>query len=109
MCLVWPAGAAVSLFGLVSIGWSATFPPIGLAKVGAGFVLHVQLTNAGDGTGSIFLLEQTVRIRLMSNGLPVAAPFLDLSGEVSCCGEQGLLSAVFPPGFAQKKYFYASY
>jgi len=37
------------------------------------------------------------------------SPFLDISAKLVCCGEQGLLSVVFPPGFASKGYFYVNY
>jgi len=31
-------------------------------------------------------------------------PFLDISAKLVCCGEQGLLSMAFPPGFASKTF-----
>ncbi len=86
-------------------GW----PPIALSAVAGGFALPVHVAHAGDGTGRIFVVEQGGRIRVLDNGATLPDPFLDISGKVACCGEQGLLSAAFPPGFASKGYFYVNY
>ena len=69
--------------------------------------MHV--TNAGDGSGRIFVVEQGGRIRIIRNGVLEATPFLDIAGRVSCCGERGLLSVAFPPGYAAKGHFYVNY
>ena len=39
----------------------------------------------------------------------LAAPFLDISEQVACCHEQGLLSVAFPPDYSDKQYFYVNY
>jgi glucose/arabinose dehydrogenase len=57
----------------------------------------------------LFVVEQTGRIQVIVDGRPVAKPFLDLSGEVSCCGEQGLLSVAFAPDYATSGRFYVDY
>jgi glucose/arabinose dehydrogenase len=36
-------------------------------------------------------------------------PFLDIASRLACCGEQGLLSVAFPPGYAAKGHFYVNY
>ena len=69
----------------------------------------VQITNAGDGSGRLFVVEQKGRIRIISDGGLLATPFLDISEHVSCCYEQGLLSVAFPPDYAKKQYFYINY
>ena len=69
--------------------------------------MHV--TNAGDGSGRIFVVEQGGRIRIIRNGVLEATPFLDITGRVGCCGERGLLSVAFPPGYAAKGHFYVNY
>jgi glucose/arabinose dehydrogenase len=73
----------------------------------------VHLTHAGDGSGRVFIVEQAGRIRIVRDGTLKPTPFLDLSSagtdRVLCCGEQGLLSVAFPPGFASKGYFYVNY
>jgi len=77
--------------------------------VAGGFNLPVHVTHAGDGSGRLFVVEQEGRIRILDNGVALPTPFLDVSSRVLCCGEQGLLSVAFPPGFAAKGHFYVDY
>jgi glucose/arabinose dehydrogenase len=67
------------------------------------------VTHAGDGSGRIFVVEQRGRVRIIMNGVLRAEPFLDISDRVSCCGERGLLSIAFPPGYATSGRFYVNY
>ena len=69
----------------------------------------MQVTNARDGSGNLYVVEQGGRIRLVKKGTLQAASFLDVSGRVLSGGEQGLLGLVFPPGYATKRYFYVNY
>ncbi len=70
----------------------------------------VQVTNAGDGSGRIFVVERRGRIRIVRGDGAIDQPFLDISDRVKCCeGEQGLLGLAFPPDFKRKQYFYVSY
>ena len=69
----------------------------------------VHITNAGDGSGRLFLVEQLGRIRVIRDDTLLPAPFLDISSRVATGGEQGLLSVAFPPGYARKGHFYVSY
>ncbi len=62
----------------------------------------------GDGA-HLFVVEQTGRIRIVRDGAVLRRPFLDLSGRVSCCGEQGLLSMAFAPGYRRSGRFYVDY
>ena len=89
----------------VPAGW----PQISLSRVAGGFIQPVHVAHAGDGSGRIFVVEQAGRIRILDNGVVLPSPFLDISAKLACCGEQGLLSAAFPPGFAAKRYFYVNY
>ena len=86
-------------------GW----PQISLSRVAGGFVQPVHVAHAGDGSRRIFVVEQAGRIRILDNGVVLPSPFLDISSKLVCCGEQGLLSVAFPPGFASKGYFYVNY
>ncbi len=69
----------------------------------------VHITNAGDGSGRLFVVEQPGRIRVIRDDALLAMPFLDISSRVATGGEQGLLSVAFPPGYARKGHFYVSY
>lgn len=78
-------------------------------------IAPVYLTNAGDGSGRLFIVEQDGRVRIFQNGSLQAAPFLDIKSEVLSPadsgggGEQGLLSIAFPPNYTSKGYFYVYY
>ena len=86
-----------------------SWPQVSLSRVTGGFVLPVHVTHAGDGSDRIFVVEQGGRIRILDNGVALPSPFLDISSLVACCGEQGLLSVAFPPGFPAKQHFYVNY
>lgn len=57
----------------------------------------------------LFVVEQPGKVIDVRDGKPLAKPFLDLSSEVSCCGEQGLLSIAFAPDFAKSGLVFADY
>jgi uncharacterized repeat protein (TIGR01451 family) len=78
--------------------------------VASGFERPVQVTHAGDSSGRLFVVEQTGKIRIIDpNGNVRTTSFLDLSGAVVCCGEQGLVGLVFHPSYEQNGYFYVNY
>lgn len=85
------------------------WPEIVLEERWSGFFRPVQLTNAGDGSGRLFVVEQIGRVMAIDNGEVLQVPFLDIGDRVSCCGERGLLGMAFPPGFSIKGYFYINY
>ncbi|UCE01085.1 MAG: PQQ-dependent sugar dehydrogenase [Chloroflexota bacterium] len=69
----------------------------------------IGLTNAGDGSGRLFAIEQLGLIRIISDNNLLAEPFLDIRDRVSCCGERGLLGLAFHPEFSQNGYFFVNY
>ncbi|MEW5870987.1 MAG: PQQ-dependent sugar dehydrogenase [Chloroflexota bacterium] len=77
--------------------------------VASGFTQPVQLTNAGDGSGRLFVVEQIGRVRIIKNGAVLPAPFLDIASLISCCGERGLLGLAFHPNYSSNGYFYVDY
>jgi glucose/arabinose dehydrogenase len=84
-------------------------PQIALVERFAGLSSPLGVTNAGDNTGKLYIVEKAGRIRLIDNGALLAAPFLDISTRVISVGEQGLLGLAFPPGFAASGRFYVNY
>jgi glucose/arabinose dehydrogenase len=82
---------------------------LGLVSVKAGFTQPVAIASAGDGSGRLFVVEQAGRIRIIRNGTLLAAPFLDISARVSCCGERGLLGLAFHPSYRSNGRFYVYY
>jgi glucose/arabinose dehydrogenase len=62
-----------------------------------------------DDPHHLFVVEQTGRIVVLRDGRRLAKPFLDLGDQVSCCGEQGLLSVAFAPDYAKSGRLYVDY
>lgn len=69
----------------------------------------VDISNAGDGSGRLFLVEQRGRIFIHKDGEDLEMPFLNISSRVMMDGEQGLLSLAFAPDFKTSGYFYVWY
>lgn len=67
------------------------------------------LTNAGDGSGRLFIVEQGGKILILKDGALLPTPFLDLTQKVDCCGERGLLGLVFHPKYSENGFFYVDY
>ncbi|MEW6117496.1 MAG: PQQ-dependent sugar dehydrogenase [Nitrospirota bacterium] len=74
-----------------------------------GLTSPTHITHAGDGSNRLFVTEQRGRIMIVKSTTVAKTPFLDITGKVSCCGERGLLSIAFPPGYRDKRYFYINY
>lgn len=55
------------------------------------------IANAGDGSGRLFVADQGGVVYSVQNGSVNATKFLDISGQVSGGGEQGLLGLAFHP------------
>jgi glucose/arabinose dehydrogenase len=55
------------------------------------------------------VVEQTGLVQVLTDGEREASPFIDLSGQVSCCGEQGLLSIAFDPRYEDSGLAYVDY
>jgi glucose/arabinose dehydrogenase len=79
-----------------------------LAKLGD-FDQPLYVTQPDDGSGDLYVVEQTGRIQRLPGGSGKPETFLDLSGEVSCCGEQGLLSVAFAPDYSESGLLYVDY
>ena len=78
-----------------------------LSLVAGGFSKPVLVTHAGDGSGRLFVVEQTGRIRVIDGGTTLPTPFLDLRTAISTAGaEQGLLGLAFHPLFPTRPYVY---
>jgi glucose/arabinose dehydrogenase len=82
---------------------------LGLTRIAAGLSNPLLVTDAGDGSGRLFVVEQTGTIRIIKAGKLLEAPFLDLSASVSGGNEQGLLGLAFHPGYKSNGKLYVSY
>lgn len=78
--------------------------------VASGFARPLDIQNAGDGSGRLFIVEQAGFIRILQNDALLETPFLDISERVDDGGnEQGLLGLAFHPDFANNGFFYVNY
>jgi len=73
------------------------------------FTAPLYLTNAGDGSDRIFILEQGGTIRIIRNGSVTYVPYLDVSELLSSGGERGLLGLAFAPDFETSGSIYINY
>jgi glucose/arabinose dehydrogenase len=83
--------------------------PITFETVATGVPSVLDIEAPPDGSGRLFFVQQTGQIRVWRPSGLQAAPFLDLSSLVSCCGERGLLGLAFHPSYASNGYFYVDY
>ncbi len=87
----------------------ATFA-VSLQPVADGLVKPLFVTNAGDGSGRLFVIDQPGTIEIVADSQKAAAPFLDISDRVRSEGsEQGLLGLAFSPDYATNGLFYVDY
>lgn len=81
-----------------------------LETVYEGFEAPVQVTNAGDGSGRLFIAERDGKIWIAQDGKLLPEPFLDISEIVrSKDMEQAFGSIAFHPDYEENGYFYAVY
>ncbi len=79
-----------------------------LQKIGD-FDKPVYVTQAPGDAHDLFVVEQPGKVVVVHDGQVLEQPFFDISNEVSCCGEQGLLSIAFPPNYQRHAWVYADY
>ena len=76
-----------------------------LRKV-ADFDNPVYVTSPPGDRARQFVVEQGGRVMVVRGGRKLGTPFLDISGQVTAGGEQGLLSIAFAPDYADSGLFY---
>ena len=74
-----------------------------------GLLRPVAITHAGDGSDRLFITLQDGQIVIYDGEKVLDPPFLDITSQVSCCGERGLLSVAFHPDFESNGFFYVDY
>ena len=107
------AAIAIALALGVPAATSAAVVPsrihLGLAEVADGLSSPLGVTSARDGSGRLFVIEQTGAVRIVEDGSLRAAAFIDISRSVSHGGEQGLLGLAFHPSYKTNGKLYLSY
>lgn len=80
-----------------------------LEKVAGSLAYPTSITHAPDGAQRLFVTGQRGTIRVIDHDVLQPGNFLDISPQVRCCGEQGLLSMAFHPGFASNGLLFVYY
>lgn len=81
--------------------------------IASGLERPLDIVSPKDGTGRLFIVEQTGKIFILQQDILLPQPFLDLSETVSRLtsdeSEQGLLGLAFPRDYATSQGFYINY
>jgi len=80
-----------------------------LRPVVGGLDSPLYATGAGDGSGRLFIVQQTGQIRIVDRGRLLPGPFLDISSLIASGGEQGLLGLAFHPHYRENGRFFVDY
>ncbi|HSP17420.1 MAG TPA: PQQ-dependent sugar dehydrogenase [Thermoanaerobaculia bacterium] len=78
-----------------------------LQRLAGGIDKPVGISQARDGR--LFILTQHGQIRIWDGTRLLERPFLDITPQVLCCGERGLLGLAFHPRFEENGLFYIDY
>ncbi len=100
--------AVLIVLGTAVCAAAANWPSIALTPVVTGVSAPVEVASAGDGSGRLYVVQQSGQILIVSNGV-VIGTLLDIGSRIIFGGEQGLLGVAFPSGFATGRHFYVSY
>ena len=83
---------------------------VGLPQRASGLQSLTQVTNAGDGSNRLFLVEKRGVVRVYQNGAVRPGVFLDMRSIVNAsAGERGLLGLAFHPEFETNRWLYVYY
>jgi glucose/arabinose dehydrogenase len=82
---------------------------IRLRLIASGLSQPTFATSANDGSGRIFIVEKTGKVKILQNGVVRSTPFLNISSQVSKGSEQGLLGLAFHPGFKTNRKLYVNF
>jgi glucose/arabinose dehydrogenase len=105
------AGILGTLIILFTVGATGVSSAAAVRLVGVASGLHSPdyVTTANDGTGRLFIVEQTGKIRVLKSGHLLSTPFLDISNLISTGGERGLLGLAFHPNYKVNGLFFVDY
>jgi glucose/arabinose dehydrogenase len=99
----WMPDSPFNVGGLVNNATIALVPFV------PGFSSPVDLVNAGDGSGRLYVIQQGGLIRIIRNGVILAPAFLNIAAKTVSGGEQGLLGLAFHPNYGVNGFFYVYY
>lgn len=99
--------SSILLLLSASMVWAAA--TIAVRPLVTGLDLPVAITHAGDGSRRLFITLQRGQIVVYNGQRVLPTPFLNITSQVSCCVEQGLLSVAFHPRYASNGLLYVNY
>jgi glucose/arabinose dehydrogenase len=102
------AGALATAVLLLTVGAGGATgaAPVVLTPVVSGLASPVQVVNAGDGSGRLFVVEQGGVVRVVKNGVLLPTPFINIADLLSTGGERGLLGIAFHPNYKTNGRFF---
>ena len=108
--LVLAVAAMAAILSLsVVMPTAAAVPSVSLVPVASGLSSPLLVTNAGDGSGRLFVVEKAGVIKIIKAGSTLPTPFLDIRDLVGASGERGLLGLAFHPSYETNRKFYIFY
>ncbi len=101
-------------FGMSTCGIQRNaLPRVELQIIASGFTSPVELVAPQDGSGRLYVADQTGIIWVIADGKRLEKPFLDIHDRVmelnDFYDERGLLGLALHPDFAANRRFYISY
>jgi glucose/arabinose dehydrogenase len=99
------------MVGTVNVGAATATPTpipkgpvrVQLSQVASGLTAPGGLVSPADGSGRVFIVQQTGKVLILKNGTVAATPFLDVSSRLVSLNagydERGLLGFAFHPDF----------
>jgi glucose/arabinose dehydrogenase len=97
----------------LAVAWLAAAAPCARAVttqvIASGFNAPIDIVNAGDGSGRLFVAEQGGRVWILEGTQRRATPFLDVANLIAAGAERGLLGVAFHPGYRTNGRLYVDY
>jgi glucose/arabinose dehydrogenase len=105
---------ALSVFAFAALtaaipGTAMGATTITLDHIVGGLSSPTQVTNAGDGSNRLFVVEQRGTVRVVQGGVLLPGFFMDIRSKVQFGGERGLLGLAFDPSFEKNHHLFVYY
>jgi glucose/arabinose dehydrogenase len=99
--------------GTTILCWLATAVPAYAQLQGqvyaSGFQSPIAFVQDPTDRAVQFVVQQTGRIRVIRSGSVLPTDFLNLTGDIACCGERGLLGLAFAPDYGSSGRFFVNF
>lgn len=90
-------------------GAPAAAQQLPLVSIASGLQTPIDIANAGDGSGRLFIAQKDGVVRIVRDGALQGGSLLDIGDLVLAGDERGLLGIVFHPQFAATRFLYVNY